>query len=349
MSLIDNDTKEWSFMMKKLGVMVIGCGAISKNHGESVLNNSNAEIVCCVDLKKEKAQEFSEKYSGIPLTDYRELIESPDIDVVHLCTPHFTHAPLAIEMLNRGKHVFCEKPMAINPKDAHRMVEAAEKNKRYLGVCFQNRLNSSTIMAKNLIDEKKYGDILSAIARVAWDRHGKYYTDSDWRGRYETEGGGCIINQSIHTIDLLDYLCGGIASITAIATKFRHTNDYEVDDSCMANFNLHNGKTAVGYFTNCYAYGKISEIEIVFEEANLILDQKSCCIKKGNKINRFECKAAEGEKSEWGLSHGKLIDEFYSCILEKRPFFIDGKSAVKAVKIVEAIKKSNGKLVHIKD
>ncbi len=327
--------------MKKLGIAIIGCGAISKNHGEAI-KNSKVDLLYSVDLVNEKAEMFSKKYGGTPLTDYHEALRDPRVDVVHICTPHYNHAMIALDAMEFGKHVFCEKPIAINPEDAYKMTEKAEKNQCYLGVCFQNRLNNTAIAAKKVIDSKQYGPILSAMGRVAWDRHGSYYVDSSWRGQYETEGGGCIINQAIHTIDLLDYLCGGIEGVSAIAKRLRDTDDYEVDDSCMANFKLKNGNTAVGYFTNCYARGKIIEIEIVFENAKLILEQHRLRIitKDGTEI--MNDKKAKGEKSEWGLSHGKLIQEFYHCIIEDRPFFIDGRSAIRSLLIVDAIKKSNG-------
>lgn len=334
--------------MGRFNIAVIGCGAISKNHGKAILESPDAQILYCVDADMEKAVGFSEKFGGIPKTDYNEVISDPRVDIVHICTPHNTHAQLSIKAMERGKHVFCEKPMAILPEEAEKMIAAAKKNQRYLGVCFQNRMNQTTIMAKETIDSGKYGQILSVMARVAWDRHGKYYSDSPWRGRYATEGGGVIINQAIHTIDLLDYLCGGVRKVTAIAAKLRDTEDYEVDDSCMANFELSNGSTAVAHFTNCYTTGKLCQLEINCEKARIIVEQQRIQIIENEKINDVQCDVIEGEKSEWGVSHGRLIQHFYDCIRDQKPFFIDGQSAINAILIVDAIKRSNGKPIEIK-
>lgn len=333
--------------MKKLGIAIIGCGAISKNHGDAVLKSTNGELLYCMDIIEEKAKEFSKRYGGIPLNDHKGILADPNVDIVHICTPHHTHPALAIEALEHGKHVFCEKPMSIHPGDAKKMIEVSEKNHRYLGVCFQNRMNPTTVMAKKTIESGRYGKILSAMARVAWDRHGAYYTESSWRGKYATEGGGVIINQAIHTIDLLDYLCGGISTVTAIATKLRDTDDYEVDDSCMANFGLCNGGSAVGHFTNCYTCGKLAQVEIICEKAKIIVDQCKLEIITENETKIYTGDSPKGKKSEWGISHSRIIQLFYNCILENKPFFVDGHSAIRAVLIVDAIKRSNGRLVRI--
>lgn len=333
--------------MEKLGIAIVGCGAISKNHAEAVAKSSNAELLYCMDIVKERAEELSEQFGGIPSDDFNEILSDPGVDVVHICTPHYTHHELAIEAMEHGKHVFCEKPMAIYPEDARKMIEASEKNRCYLGICFQNRMNPTTVKAKEIIDSGEYGRILSAMARMAWDRHGTYYTESDWRGKYKTEGGGVIINQAIHTIDLLDYLCGGIRTVTAIATKLRETDDYEVDDSCMANFGLSNGSCAVGHFTNCYTCGTLAQVEVTCEKARIVVDRHKLEIITENGTQIYTGDNPTGKKSEWGMSHIRIIQLFYKCIQENKPFFVDGYSALRSVVIVDAIKRSNGCLIHI--
>ena len=146
---------------------------------------------------------------------------------------------------------------------------------------------------------------------------------------------------------MLDYLCGGISTVTAIATKLRDTDDYEVDDSCMANFGLCNGGSAVGHFTNCYTCGKLAQVEIICEKAKIIVDQCKLEIITENETKIYTGDSPKGKKSEWGMSHSRIIQLFYNCILENKPFFVDGHSAIRAVLIVDAIKRSNGRLVRI--
>ncbi len=330
-----------------MNTAIIGCGAISKNHGQAVNNLEGVTLRYCVDTDKEKADQFHGRFGGEALGGIEELLEKDDYEVVHICTPHWNHHDLAIEFLKRGKHVFCEKPMAITAREAQKVLDVSRETGMKYGVCFQNRMNASTVRARQILENREYGEIVSAMVLVAWDRHGDYYSKSPWRGSFVTEGGGCIINQAIHSLDLLDYLTGGVESLTAYCTKLRETDDYEVDDSSMINFRLKNGAVAVGYTTNCYPMSKIAQVEIHCEKGTLTVQQSGLQILTEGKTEFFENAVAVGEKSEWGLSHGLVIDEFYRSIGENRPFFIDGESAIRAVKIVNAIQNSKGNRIKI--
>lgn len=329
-----------------LGVAVVGCGAVSRNHGKAVSHSKLAHLVWAMDIDLEKAKAFSETYGGKPTDDWKQVLSDPEVDVVHIVTPHFTHPRLAIEAMQAGKDVFCEKPLAIHVSDGKRMIEVAGETGRTLGVCFQNRLNDASVEAKKLIDDGTYGKVLSATALVRWDRHGDYYAKSPWRGRYETEGGSCIINQSIHTLDLLQYLCGKVVALSAVDAHLRENKEYETEDSIMANFRFESGATAVGYFTNCATNFKTARVEIVLEGARLTVEQAGLTIElpDGGKIVHAS-EVAHGEKSEWGLSHGRMIEAFYQSILEGRPAPVDAVAALEAVKLVNAIQYSKGREV----
>ncbi len=332
-----------------LKAAVIGCGAVSRNHGKALMNNEYAELAYAVDVDIEKAKAFSEKFGGEPLEDYRKLPEL-GVDVAHVVTPHNTHPEIAIYLMEHGIDVFSEKPLAINVYDAERMIKVSEKTGRKLGVCFQNRLNQSTIEAKEIIDSGRYGSIVSAMVFVAWDRHGKYYTESPWRGTYWGEGGGCVINQAIHTLDLLDYLSGGVKSLSAFSGKLRDTDDYEVDDSSAILFHLKNGATAIGYCTNCYPKSKICTVEFHLERAVLTVKQSGLTIEEEDGNTIFHAaETLKGEKSEWGISHGVLINEFYKSLIDKTEFVCDCHTGLAAVKIVNAIQHSYGKEISIVD
>ena len=186
------------------------------------------------------------------------------------------------------------------------------------------------------------------MVTVAWDRHGAYYTDSPWRGTYEGEGGGCIINQAIHTLDLLDYLTGGVEELSAFDAKLRDTNDYEVDDSAMILFRLRNGAQAVGYCTNCYPGSKVCTVELRLEKAVLTVKQSGLLIEEeGGETIFHQAETLKGEKSEWGLSHSTLIDSFYRSILFGDEFVSEGRTGLAAVRIVNAIQHSKGKMMKV--
>ncbi len=334
--------------MKPYRTAVIGCGAVSKNHGKALVNSPYAEVAYAVDIDRRKAQLFSETYGGKVLEDYRQLFEVDDVDVVHIVTPHHTHPQIAIDCLQHGLDVFCEKPLAILPTDARRMIQVAKEQGRRLGVCFQNRLNQASVEAKELIDSKVYGDIVSAMVLVTWDRNGAYYSESPWRGTYKNEGGGTLINQSIHTLDLLDYLCGGVTELAGVDAKLRESDAYEVEDSGMFYAKLAGGGVAVGYCTNCYPKSKQCTVEIHLTYATLTVKQSGLIIEKSDgTLEVHKAEVATGEKSEWGLSHGLLIKEFYHSLQENTPFICDAQTGLAAIEMVQAIQHSKGRMLKI--
>lgn len=335
--------------MEKLKVAIVGCGAVAKNHGKALENNEYASLVAVCDIERKKAEAFSALYGGEVYENYKDLF-SLDLDVIHVVTPHNTHPEIAMDSLKAGINVFCEKPLAISPIDARAMIKTADECKKRLGVCFQNRLNKASIMAKEIIDEKRYGNIVSAMALVAWDRHGDYYAKSPWRGTYEGEGGGVIINQAIHTLDLLNYLCGPVVELSAMDAHLRDSSEYEVEDSAMILFHLKNGASAIGFCSNCYPESKIASLEIHLEEATLNVSQAGLEIKEKSGERIFHAaKTLTGEKSEWGISHGVLINEFYKSIINDTPFISDCHTAFAATKIVNAIQHSKGKFIKVAD
>ncbi len=330
-------------MREPLRVAVIGCGAVSKNHGKALAKSELATLVYGIDIDEGKAISFCNQFGGIPLTDYTQIFEKKDIDLVHIVTPHNTHPQIAIDCMEHGIHVFCEKPLAMRAYDAKHMIEVSHSTGSRLGVCFQNRMNPSTQESKQILASNEYGKLVSAMALVTWDRHGDYYSKSPWRGTYEGEGGGCIINQAIHTIDLLNYLTDGVHSVSACDMKLRDTDDYEVEDSAMALFTFKNGSTGVGYFTNCYPLSKVCNVELHLEHAVLTVKQNGLLIETENGNNWHPCESASGEKSEWGLSHGALINEFHSAVITGSPSICDCETGLAAVRIVNAIQHSHGK------
>lgn len=333
-----------------LRTAVIGCGAVSRNHGKALKDNRYAKLEYCVDIIPERAKAFSETYGGIPLTDYRDLFDK-GLDAVHVITPHNTHPAIVMDLLEHGINVFCEKPLAITPNEAKQMIRKSEETGKLLGVCFQNRLNKATVEAKQILESGKYGRITGGMLLVAWDRGGKYYSESPWRGKYSGEGGGCVINQSIHTLDMLDYLsdfCGGVESLSGFDGKLRQTEDYEVEDSAMALINLRCGAKVVAFCTNCASGYKTCDLELRLEHAVLTVRQSGLTIVEEDGNTLFHpATVLTGEKSEWGISHGLLIDCFYESLLNGTSFVGDCHTALAAVSMVNAIQHSKGRSIRI--
>ena len=217
------------------------------------------------------------------------------------------------------------------------MIAAARRNKRTLGICFQNRYNRTSQEAKRLIDSGRIGKVLGGKGLVTWNRGKAYYASGDWRGKWATEGGGVLINQSIHTLDLLNWLCGGTRAIKGHTDRFLLADTIEVEDAAMANLMLKNGGNAVFFATNDYAADSAVEVEIVCEKAVLHLDDK-LTVRYADHTDVIENDTliVDG-KPCWGNGHKIAIEDFYRCIEEGRPFPICGEEGIQAIRLIRGL------------
>ena len=333
-------------MNGQLRVGVIGCGGISGVHIPVLMNLPQAKIVAVCDIRPDRLQKAVEQTGAQGYSDWRQVIAREDIDIVHILTPHYLHAPMAIEALRAGKHVLTEKPMASELSDAKRMIAEADTARGTLNVIFQNRYNASTVALKEIIASGQAGRLLCARASICWHRTPPYYTDSGWRGRWDTEGGGALINQSIHTLDLLSYLGGPIRRVRGHVSTDLLDGVIEVEDNCHAVFEYESGATGVLHATTNYGVDSPILLEMVFENATYqLLAEKLFQLEDGvpRLILRGESAENLGEKSYWGASHKHQIARVYDCVLSGQPFEIDGRSAFPALCLVKSIYESSRK------
>lgn len=330
--------------MDKLKSAVVGCGSISSRHLKTIAENENSELVAVCDIVHEKADKKACEYNAKAFYDFDEMLENVQFDVLHICTPHYLHAEMAIKAMNKGIHVLCEKPLAIYYDDAVKMCECSEKNNVYLGTCFQNRYNDASVYIKNLLDSGELGAIICAKGTVTWDRDEEYYSD-DWHGTLEKEGGGVVINQSIHTLDLLQwFIDSDMVDIRSSISQKRLAGKVETEDTADALITFENGVQAVFYATLCYSANSPVFVEIFCEKGKIVMYDDLAIIKKGEEKGTVTFEHAKGEKGYWGNSHGRLIADFYDCILNKTHFLVDCYSGIKAVKIVDNLYKNAKKI-----
>lgn len=324
--------------MKPLRVAIIGCGNVSKVHFPATKGSSFAELVAACDTKEERAKAFGEQY-GVPYyTDYHDVLDL-EIDAIHICTPHHTHAEITIAAANKGIHVLTEKPMAVSLEDADRMIKAAKDNQVYLGVIFQNRYNASSQAVKKLVSSGKLGKLLGARLFVTWYRPDEYYSKSDWKGTWDKEGGGVLIDQAIHTMDLMQWILGPIDKLEAsIANRTHHLID--VEDVAEATVFFKNGVVGSLYATNYYTYDADVFLEIHGENGVARIEKDTAYIRiKGEAevIVSPESNEKAIGKSYWGVNHKVQINKFYEAILNNEPLEIDGEAGRKALELVRAI------------
>lgn len=328
-------------MRDQIGTAIVGAGAISTVHIESIAKLNGAHLKLIVDSDPVRAVQAAEKYHCEAACDFQALLNREDIQVVHLCTPHHLHAEMAIDLLRSGKHVLTEKPMAHHLHAAEALFREASQSSAQLGITFQNRYNASSRTIREMIDKGTLGRLLGLKGIVTWNREPAYYTSSPWRGRWATEGGGVLINQAIHTLDLLQWFGGEVASIEGSASTDTLGDTIEVEDTAHAHIRFANGARALFYATNAYVSNSPVELELVFEQGVLQLREDCLYLVQGSSTTLLcEPPATLDEqglvtgKSYWGISHQLLIEDFYDHVRSGTRFPIHAEEGIKTMRLI---------------
>lgn len=335
--------------MKRLNIAVIGCGNVSKVHFAATTSNPAAKLIAVCDIKEERARTVSEQY-GVPYyTDYNEVLALKP-DAIHVCTPHHVHAEITVAAANQKIHVLTEKPMAVTLYDADRMIRAAKDNNVTLGVIFQNRYNLSSLAVKEAVTSESFGKVLGSRMFVTWRRDDEYYSKSDWKGTWEMEGGGVLIDQAIHTMDLMQWIMGPIDRLEGSIDNRTH-DIIDVEDVAEATVFFKSGAIGSLYACNFYTYDADVFLEIHGENGVARLEKDKAIININGQPQKVVYPDGDFEfvgKSYWGVSHKVQIDEFYADVLANRPVKIDGVAGRKALEFVRSIYYSgmnNGEVV----
>ncbi|MCI0474935.1 MAG: Gfo/Idh/MocA family oxidoreductase, partial [Anaerolineales bacterium] len=215
-----------------LGFAIIGVGNIAPIHATAIRNTPDAQIVAVCTRDETRGRAFVEKFGGKYFSDYRAVLARDDVDAIALCTPHDLHAPMTLDAARAHKHILVEKPMARNVAECDAMIDAAQRAGVTLGVVFQMRFDPLTRKLKALIDDGKLGRLIWTTTNALWFRTDEYYRSGAWRGTWEREGGGVLINQGVHVVDLMLYLTGMPTRITAQTRTLNH--QIEVEDAALA-------------------------------------------------------------------------------------------------------------------
>lgn len=330
--------------MKTINAAVIGCGAIHTCHVEAILHNPTSRLHAIAESDIEKGHRLSQGYGCDFYADYHEMLQDPDIDIVHICLPHHLHQEAILAALAAGKHVFSEKPVALNAFEVKAIKQAVADSGMQLGVCYQNRFNPSSQKIKALLESGQLGNMLSIKAVLTWARGGAYYAESPWRGRYATEGGSLLINQAIHTLDLMQWFGGGVRAVKGVVDSHFLTDITENEDTAMASLKLGNGARGLFYATNCHTTDSPLLLEIHCEEGVVQLENNALWLfQNENKTQLISDEIPSGQvKSYWGDSHRHAICNFYHSLLHpKEKKYIDIFDAAISLNMVEGIYRSS--------
>lgn len=327
--------------MKKFRVAIIGCGTIFPMHASSIKVLENVELVAVCDNKLERAQEKAAEFNCKYYLDYKEMIDKEALDVIHICLPHYLHAPVAIHAAKAKINVLTEKPMAIEIKEAEEMVKAAKDNAVILGVIFQNRYNNASKLIKENLESGHLGKVISGKCSLTWRRTEEYYSESDWRGSWDMEGGGVIINQAIHTLDLMRWFVSSEVANVDASLKRRAIKNIEVEDFAEGIITYKNGVITSFNAMNYYSYDAPVEIELHCEKgvAKIVGDKALIKFTDGREITAdinpeetFDY--GNGSKGYWGVSHFKQIKSFYTALEAGVKPDINGEEALKTQRMI---------------
>jgi predicted dehydrogenase len=304
---------------------IVGCGGIAVIHATCIKKLPTLELVAYADSKIARAEAFAQEYGGTAYASLEEMLEKEKLDAIHICTPHYLHTPMAINGLKQGVHVFMEKPPVIHMEQWQELKEAAGQSDHQLGLCFQNRYNPSVLKVKELIASGNTGKVLGARGMVTWNRKAEYYTESDWRGKLDTEGGGALINQSIHTLDLLHYLVGQpLQSVDAVITNHHLKGIIEVEDM-MSAYVKYPEAVVCFYVTTAYNADSAPLIEVNCENMMIRIEDLSVtCYHKSGEVVQIPIEGKLGYgKSYWGAGHEDCISDFYQSIEQEKAFALN--------------------------
>jgi predicted dehydrogenase len=229
---------------------LVGCGVIAPTHVRALLElPDDAELVVCSDVVPERAEALAAEF-GIRAAPYADVLADPTIDAVTVCTPSGLHAEVGVPALLAGKHVIVEKPMEVSLEACDRLLAAQATSGATLAVVSQHRFDAASQVVKAAIDDGELGRLVLADARVPWYRTQDYYDSGDWRGTWEGDGGGALMNQGVHTLDLLRWICGPVRTVYAQARTAAHER-IEVEDLVTATVEFANGAIGTLLASTC--------------------------------------------------------------------------------------------------
>lgn len=330
-----------------INVAVIGTGVIANSHLEAYVKSfqGRCKVVALIDIYEDKAQQLKDKFQldCEIVKDYHDVLDRDDLHLVSICTPPYTHAQIAVDMLHAGKHVLVEKPMASSLEECDRMLEAAEQSNRILSVVGQNRFRDPIMKLKHTLDSGKVGKVVHAQVDSFWWR-GHCYYDLWWRGTWEKEGGGCTLNHAVHHIDMLQWMMGMPDKIQAVMSNTSHDNA-EVEDLSVAILSYGNGSLAQ-ITSSVVHHGEEQQVVFQTEKARISAPWKVYA--STSKENGFPIRntaleeeldeAYQAMESLTYTGHAGQIDNVLTAIENgSLDVLIDGREGRKTLELITAI------------
>lgn len=332
--------------MEQVRIGIIGFGGMGAAHAKMIRDISEVQLTAVADIDPQAAQLAQEQYGVPTFTDYRECIDSGLIDAVLIATPHPSHPEIAEYAFEKGLHVLCEKPIAINPKEADRMINAARQAGKVFATMYQMRTERHYRVARRAVEEGLIGEVMRTELVSAWYRNQAYYDSATWRATWAGEGGGVLVNQAPHLLDMFCWLGGLPAKVTAFARARLH--DIEVEDEAFALLEYPNGAHGYLYATTNEAPGT-QRIEIVGDRGTIrIQDGQVSVYRIDPPLREFtqtatdmwsapKAERVEIEVEEMPSGHAQITRNFARAILCGEPLIAPGEEGIWCVELASSI------------
>ncbi|MFM7016963.1 MAG: Gfo/Idh/MocA family protein [Bacteroidota bacterium] len=334
------------YQNKKIKFAVIGCGHIGKRHAEMIRRNDEAELIAMCDIRP-KQECGLDAFDGVNFYQSPEemLNQHPDVDVVNVCSPNGLHAEHSLKALDFQKHVVCEKPMAINKADCEKVIYKALQVSRNVFGVMQNRYSPPSVWLKDVISNKRLGEIYMVQLNCFWNRDERYYTGKNWKGTSDLDG-GTLFTQFSHFIDIMYWVFGDITDINGVFADFNHENSTSFEDSGIVNFKFVNGGMGcINYSTSVWDKNLESSITVIGSNGSIKVggqymnEVEYCHIKDyempelppANPANDY------GHYKGSAANHHYIIENVIDTLKERNTMTTNALEGLKVVEIIERI------------
>jgi len=331
---------------------IVGCGMIAGFHARAIADAKDAELVGCVSRSQEGSVKFAEKHACRAFDTLDGMLADPTIDAISICSPSGAHMDPAIAAAAAGKHVVVEKPLEVTTQRCDQIIAATDKAGVRLGVTFQSRFYKASQLFKTAIDAGRFGTVTLGDAYVKWFRSQQYYDSGAWRGTWALDGGGALMNQAIHSVDLLLWLMGDVEEITGRISTMTHER-IEVEDVAVATLRFKSGALGVIEATTTAFPGSLKRIEICGSGGMAILEEEDLkqwqFVSETPEDETIRTQMSARTKTGGGASdpasighhgHTLFFDDFVAAVNLERPSAIDGREGRRSVEVIEAIYRS---------
>jgi UDP-N-acetyl-2-amino-2-deoxyglucuronate dehydrogenase len=337
--------------MSELRFGILGCGNISKTHVTGITSADGAVLVGVCDVIEDKAKALGEE-AGVPsFTDFDELLK--EVDAVSLCIPSGMHSEYAVRAARAGKHVLSEKPLDINLEHGLAMVKACEEAGVKLACISQHRFTKDMRRLYDAVQNGELGTLVQGDSFTKWYRSQAYYDSAGWRGTWAVDGGGCLMNQGVHYVDMIQWVMGGVKSVQARTRTVMH--NIEVEDQAIAMVEYNNGALGVIQASTCTYPGMAERLEVHGTKGTIVVesDRAKIWVTKDVKDHEpFGPSVMLGQDHQleedettatWVKAHKLQIQDFTNAVRENRDPFITGQAALEPLKVILAIYESSSR------